>query len=133
MTYFELIMFPERFKHGKGINEYLSDPQNNDYDKELRSIIYYMDTDFNKIENYFINKYNTEENKNTSIKSVFECLSKCEKLKESFTQQSDEKNEYLFNICKALFNKQEDKYSSSMEKLKGLLALEYSTLGDNHE
>ena len=131
--YFELIMFPERFKHGKGINEYLSDPLNNDYDKELRSIIYYMDTDFNKIENYFINKYNTGENKNTSIKSVFECLSKCEKLKESFTQQSDEKNEYLFNICKALFNKQEDKYSSSMEKLKGLLALEYSTLDDSQE
>lgn len=129
--YFELIMFPERFKHGKGIKEYMSDPQNNDYDKELRAAIYYMDTNFDKIEKYYNDKYNIGDDKNTSIKSVFNSLSNCKQLEKCFNQQKDDNN--LFNICKAIFNKDDNSYSISIEKLKRLLALEYSSLGDNPE
>ena len=52
--YFEFMLF-ERFKF--------------DYDKELRAIIYYIDTDFNKIEKNYIDKF-SNWNKNTSINSI---------------------------------------------------------------
>ena len=52
--YFEFMLF-ERFKF--------------DYDKELRAIIYYIDTDFNKIEKNYIDKF-SNGNKNTSINSI---------------------------------------------------------------
>ena len=115
--YFEFMLF-ERFKF--------------DYDKELRAIIYYIDTDFNKIEKNYIDKF-SNGNKNTSIKSIFNCLSNCENLKNYITKQKNEKNDYLFNIFKAIFKKEDDKYFKSIEKLKRLLALEYSTLDETKE
>ena len=41
-----------------------------DYDKELRAIIYYIDTDFNKFEKNYIDKF-SNGNKNTSINSIY--------------------------------------------------------------
>ena len=54
-------------------------------------------------------------------------------MKNYITNQKNEKNDYLFNIFKAIFKKEDDKYFKSIEKLKRLLALEYSTLDETKE
>ena len=141
--YFELIMFPERFKDGQSINAYLSDKQNNSYDKKLREIIYNMKDgvprNAKKIlettEEYYIQeKYKLkDENKNTSIKSVFKCLSNCETLKKYLDQQTPKDKDYLLiNIIKEIFDESE-KYYPAIEKLRRLIALEYSAFDDIKE
>ena len=142
--YFELIMFPQRFKPDQSIQAYLSDKQNNSYGKELREIIYNM-KDSNprnageilKItENYYIDeKYELKRcEKNSGIKSAFKCLAKCDKLKKYYLKEGkttkdtkDKKdNDYLLiNILKSIFDESSDEYFPAIEKLRRLIALEY--------
>ena len=143
--YFELIMFPERFKDGQSIKAYLPDKQNNSYDKELREIIYNMKDGnprnaqeiLKKTESYYIDKkYKLkDENKNTSIKSVFKCLSNCEKLKKYLDKQTLKDNDYLLiNIIKEIFDDGKvETYYPAIEKLRRLIALEYSAFDDIKE
>ena len=143
--YFELIMFPERFKDGQSINAYLSDKINNSYDKKLREIIYNMKDgvprNAKKIlettEEYYIQeKYKLkDENKNTSIKSVFKCLSNCKELKKYLDQQTPKDKDYLLiNIIKEIFDDGKvETYYPAIEKLRRLIALEYSAFDDIKE
>lgn len=136
--FFEIIMCPKRFKHGQGIMAYLSDPVNNNYDIKLREIIKEMDTNpkeankiFKTTEDYYIDKYGIKE-KNNNIKSVFDSLSKHKKLKEILNKEENTKNKnnYLMNICNAVFEEDEN-YYRSIEKFRRLLSLENKEINFN--
>ena len=128
--YFEIVMCPKRFKHGQGIMTYLSDPINNDYDVELKEIIKEMNNNpkeaniiFETTEKYYIKKYKIKDN--NSIKSVFDCLSKYNKLLKILNNEENTKNKnnYLMNICNIIL-KMDSEQPPAIEKLRRILSLE---------
>ena len=142
--YFELIMFPQRFIPEQGINAYLSNKENNSYDKELREIIYNM-KDCNprkakdilkKTDNYYIEKkYLLDRpDKNTGIKSAFNCLAQCDALIKNLKENTIKDNDYLlFNIIKKILDANPEEYSRAIEKLRRLIAVEYPAFDNIRE
>jgi hypothetical protein len=138
--YFVLMMFPMTFKPGKGILSYLPDPVNNEYDKKLREIIYDMDTNNITIEdifkttiNYYIKKYLlTETSKNTSIKTVFKCLSEYKKLNDGLNKVSSEAISLIRQLYQDI-SQMKEKYYLSIEELRRWIALEYPSFDTNNE
>jgi len=138
--YFVLMMFPMTFKPGKGILSYLPDPVNNEYDKKLREIIYDMDTNNITIEdifkttiNYYIKKYLlTETSKNTSIKTVFKCISEYKKLNDGLNKASSEAVSLIRQLYQDI-SQMKEKYYLSIEELRRWIALEYPSFDTNNE
>ena len=126
--YFELLMFPGRFKPGQTIGGYLSNKENNEYDKKLRDIIWDLDNNpkdvnkkLEKTEQYYIDKFDlTNDNKNTCIKSIFDCFSKYDNFK---FENCD--NDYKKDLYNEIIKHDTKTYDNSIEKVKRLIALEY--------
>ena len=142
--YFELMMFPEIFKHGQGIMAYLSDPKNNDYNKELREIIYDMDTKNHNIKDifkttcdFYINKYELSKDfKNSCIKSILKCLSYYSKLNELLGRFSEVENDmeklYMLDLFDKI-KKEDNNYYRYIEEFRRFIALEFPTFNTNKE
>ena len=126
--YFELLMFPGRFKPGQTIGGYLSNKENNEYDKKLRDIIWDLDNNpkdvnkkLEKTEQYYIDKFDlTNDNKNTCIKSIFDCFSKYDNFK---FENCD--NDYKKDLYNEIIKHDTKTYDNSIEKVKRLIELEY--------
>ena len=145
--YFVLLMFPMTFRPGQGILAYLPDPINNDYDKKLREIIYDMDSNnnnkikdiFKRTNEYYIDKYLLKEkSKNTSIKTVFECISEFKKFNEGLNKEITNKTKTpeSVSLIRKLYqdiSQMKHEYYPSIEEFRRLIALEYPSFDNNNE
>ena len=121
-------------KEKKNILAY--DPQfdNNDYDPKLNQIIKDLKNGngleeiFKDAGKYFSERYNLEnEDKNSSIKSVFKYFTKNEKIKDKLSKQINSTDLYMLNLFKHIIE-EKDEYFPSIEEFKRFITFEYPLL-----
>ena len=126
-------------KEKKNILAY--DPQfdNNDYDPKLNQIIKDLKNGngleeiFKDAGKYFSERYNLEnEDKNSSIKSVFKYFAKNEKIKDKLSKQINSTDLYMLNLFKHIIE-EKDEYFPSIEEFKRFITFEYPLFEINKE
>ena len=111
----------------------------NDYDYKLNQIIKDLkkgkglEEIFKDAGKFFSEPYNLEnENKNSSIKSVFKYFTKNEKIKDKLSKQIKSADLYMLDLFKHI-TEEKDEYFPSIEEFKRFITFEYPLFEINKE
>ena len=127
------------FQEGKGIRQIVPQFYKNSYDPNLNNIIkdledgtglgaIFLDAGKNFIERYKLEN----EDKNSSIKSVFKYFAKNEKIKDKLSKQINSTDLYMLNLFKHIIEEKYE-YFPSIEEFKRFITFEYPLFEINKE